>query len=214
MSGSAAGKFQDHYVVLGVDARAGSEAIQAAYTKLAQKYHPDNPETGDFDKFEALNLAYEVLSDPELRRQFDKLKGLDQEAGVKFSGAPFFEDLMRGMDLRTALLCILLDRRRNRPFAPSLSMRQLETMLEATSEDLNFALWYLKQRGLVMMDDKSSLQITVEGLDLLEAMRPSAERILPLIKADAVAQKTPAKKTSTSAAGSVLSALNNAIARR
>jgi hypothetical protein len=214
MSGSAAGKFQDHYSVLAVDPRAGSDVIQAAYAKLAQRYHPDNPETGDFDKFESLNLAYEVLTDPELRRQFDKLKGLDQEGAVKFTGAPFFEDLMRGMDLRTALLCILLDRRRTRPFAPSLSMRQLEGMLEATSEDLIFTLWYLKQRGLVMMDDKSSLQITVEGLDLLETLRPTADKILPLIKVEALAQKSAGKKSSTSAAGSVLNALNNAIARR
>lgn len=213
MSAPLAGKFQDHYAILNIDPKASSETLQNAYAKLAQKYHPDNPETGDFQKFEAINLAYEVLSDPDLRREFNKLKGLDQELAAKFSGAAFFEELGRGVDLRMALLCLLYDRRRNRPFTPSLSMRQLENMLETSSDELNFALWYLKQRNLAMMDDKSSLQITVEGLDLVETSRPSPETVMPLIKPDAVAGgKTQPKKTSI-AVGSVRNALNSVVRR-
>jgi curved DNA-binding protein CbpA len=220
MSAPLAGKFQDHYAILGIDPKASSDSLQNAYAKLAQKYHPDNPETGDFDKFESINLAYEVLSDPDLRREFNKLKGLDQQTAAKFSGLPFFDDLSRGIDLRVALLCLLCDRRRNRPFTPSLALRQLEMMLETTNEELSFALWYLKQRGYVISDDKSSLQITVEGLDLLESNRPTPERVMELIKPDAVESGTsaseplvPATKISN-AAGSVRNALNSAVARR
>ena len=217
MSAPLAGKFQDHYSILGVDPKATSEIIQSAYAKLAQKYRPDNPETGDFDKFESINLAYEVLSDLNLRREFDKVKGLDQETAVKFTGAAFFAELGRGVHLRTALLCVLYDRRRLKPFTPSISMRQLESMLEATSDDLNFALWYLKQRGLVMMDDKSSLQITVEGMDFLETGQPEAESVMPLIKADSIAAKAQTQtqtKKASNAVGSVRNALNNAVSRR
>ncbi|HLH41218.1 MAG TPA: DnaJ domain-containing protein [Bryobacteraceae bacterium] len=216
MSSPLAGKFQDHYSILNVDAKATSEVIQQAYSKLAEKYRPDNPETGDFEKFESVNLAYEVLSDGNLRREFDKLKGLDQDPGFKFTGSDFFPELSRGVNLRLALLCVLYDRRRLRPFTPSLAMRQLENMLETTSDELNFALWYLKQRGLVAMDDKSSLQITVEGMDFLEANQPSPESVLPLIKADAIAAgkaPTPVKKVSN-AVGSVRNALHSAALRR
>ncbi|HUA83044.1 MAG TPA: DnaJ domain-containing protein [Bryobacteraceae bacterium] len=214
MSAPPAGKFQDHYCILGVDPKASSETIQTAYGKLAQKYRPDNPETGDYEKFESVNLAYEVLSDANLRRSFDQLKGLDQETGVKFSGAAFFTDLSHSIDLRMAILCVLCDRRRNRPFAPSFSVRQLETMLDTNADELNFALWYLKQRGLVIMDDKSSLQITVEGLDAIEAARPDPETVLPLLKPEATAEANGQPKKSSNAAGSVRSALNNAISRR
>jgi hypothetical protein len=194
MSAPLAGKFQDHYAVLGVDPKSDSDSIQAAYAKAAQKYHPNNPDTGDQAKFDAVNLAFEVLSDAQLRREFDKIKGVDQDDGVpKFSGHVFFEALGHETTLRVALMCILYDRRRTKPFTPSLSMRQVENTLHAKEEELNFALWYLKQRGLVGQDDKSSLLITVEGMDFLETNRPAAAEIMPFIKAGAIAAAKPAE---------------------
>jgi curved DNA-binding protein CbpA len=187
MSAPVAGKFQDHYQVLEIDPRADNEAIQEAYTKLAQKYHSSNLETGDPEKFEAINLAYEVLCDPVLRREFDKLKGYGEEGNTpKFTGLDFFESLGRESGLRSAMLCVLYDRRRNKPFTPSLSMRHLEAILAATEEELNFVLWYLKKRGFVSSDDKSSLQITVDGIDFLETNRPSAEVVMRFIKPTAL----------------------------
>ncbi len=193
MSAPAAGKFQDHYNVLEIDAKSDAETIQQAYGKLAQKYHPRNPETGDRAKFEAVNLAYEVLSDPALKAEFDKLKGGGEEkAEFKFSGLDFFAGLGRETALRAAVLCVLYDRRRNSPFTPGLPLRRIENMLETTTEGLNFALWYLKQRNLASSDDKSNLLITVEGMDYLESNPPAPEAVMPLIKTNALtAQKTP-----------------------
>jgi hypothetical protein len=183
MSSSAAGKFQDHYKVLGIEPQADSDAIQLAYAKLAQDFHPNNRDTGDEKKFEAVNLAFEVLSDATLRRGFDQLKGVGREdARPKFSGLQFFDALGSVTGLRTALLCVLYDRRRTKPFTPSLSMRIIEGTLQATIEEMSVALWYLKQRGLVTNDDKSSLQITVEGMDMVESNRPSPEIVMPFIK--------------------------------
>jgi curved DNA-binding protein CbpA len=192
MSSSPSGKFQDHYILLGIEPNADSETIQAAYVRLAEKYHPDNPDTGDEEKFEALNLAYEVLSDPTLRAGFDKIKGVDHESGnPKFSGTGFFHALAQGALLRSAVLCILYDRRRIKSFKPSLSMRHLENMLYVTADELNFTLWYLKQRGLVINDDKSSMEITVEGMDYLEKNQPPAEAMMQFIKADALVGAQP-----------------------
>lgn len=183
MSAPLAGKFQDHYAILGLDPKSDSETIQRVYGKLAQKYHPNNPETGDKEKFESVNAAYEVLCDPLLRREFDKLKGINQEEGTpKFSGLAFFDMLGRESVLRSALLCVLYDRRLTKPFTPSLSLRHLENILDATSEEVSSALWYLKQRGFASSDDKSSLQITVDGMDFLEGSKPSPEAVLRLIR--------------------------------
>lgn len=183
MSAPLAGKFQDHYALLGLAPKCSSAALQAAYTKAAQKYHPNNPDTGDQTKFDAVNLAFEVLSDPQLRKEFDKLKGVDQDDGIpRFTGAGFFVALGRESRLRVALMCLLYDRRRTRPFTPSLSMRQVENSLLCTAEELSFALWYLKQRVLVGQDDKSSLLITVEGMDYLESNQPVPEAVMPFIK--------------------------------
>ena len=125
---------------------------------------------------------------PGLRHEFDKLKGVgDDKAEFKFSGLDFFAALGHETALRAALLCLLYDRRRLKPFTPGLSMRRVENILECTSEGLNFALWYLKQRNMVASDDKSNLQITVEGMDYLETNPPTPETVMPLIKAAGLA---------------------------
>jgi len=201
MSAPLAGKFQDHYALLGIDPKSDSDAIRAAYTKAAAKYNPGNPDTGSQEKFDAVNLAFEVLSDPALRREFDKIKGVDQDDGkARFSGLEFFNALGRETNLRVALLCVLYDRRRTKPFTPSLSMRDIENTLQATQEEFSFALWYLKQRGLAGQDDKSSLLITVEGMDFLEQNRPDPEAVMPFIKAGALAP--PAKAAAHKASAS------------
>jgi len=188
MSAPLAGKFQDHYAVLDIDPKADSDEIQAAYAKLAQRYHPNNSATGDAEKFEAVNLAYEVLSDAELRSGFDKIKGVGQDQGApKFTGVDFFEALGREALLRVALLCVLYDRRKLKPLAPSISVRHLETILDSTSDELTSVLWYLKQRNLVRSDDKSSLHITVDGMDFLEAKKPTPDEVMRFIKPDAIA---------------------------
>jgi len=216
MSSGAAGKFQDHYIVLGVDPHADSETIQAAYSNLAQKFHPNTPLTGNKEKFDQVNQAFEVLADPALRMEFDKVKGVDQEVGgPKFSGAEFFESLGQSAVLRSAVLCLLYDRMRIKSFKPSLSMRHLEGMLKIKGEELNFALWYLKKRQLVINDDKSALAITVEGMDFLEANRPPMEAVMAIIKPEFIL-KQPEKAHAPEAhnATPVLSALNRALARK
>jgi curved DNA-binding protein CbpA len=214
MSAPLAGKFQDHYEILGLDPRADSEAIQRAYSKLAQKYNPRNPETGDAERFEAVNMAYETLSDPELRGVFDRLKGIGQEeGGPKFSGVEFFDALGREAVRRTAILCVLYDRRLRKPTTPSLSMRHLEVIVDATPDELSSAIWYLKQRGLAASDDKSSLQITVDGMDFLETRKPEAGEVMPFIKGAGTAAPVTSEALSKPAAAPALAALNRALAR-
>ena len=62
----------DYYAVLQVDPRADKEVVQAAYRRLAAKYHPDvNPSPGASGRMKLLNAAYEVISDPEKRKAYD-----------------------------------------------------------------------------------------------------------------------------------------------
>jgi curved DNA-binding protein len=64
---------RDYYDVLGVSRDAGSEEIQQAFRRLARRYHPDvNKDPVSEERFKEVNEAYQVLSDPESRRRYDR----------------------------------------------------------------------------------------------------------------------------------------------
>lgn len=70
------------YDTLGVPRDASPDAIRKAYRKLARKHHPDvNPDKASEDKFKAASAAYEVLSDPKRRAQYDEFGDAALEAG-------------------------------------------------------------------------------------------------------------------------------------
>ena len=87
---------KDYYKTLGVAREATEKEIRSAYRKLARKYHPDvNPNNKESEaKFKDINEAYEVLSDAEKRKKYDKF-GADWEQFEKRGGAPTDFDFSR-----------------------------------------------------------------------------------------------------------------------
>lgn len=62
---------KDYYNILGISRGSSAEEIKQAFRKLAHQYHPDKT-GGDEKKFKEINEAYQILSDPEKRRQYDQ----------------------------------------------------------------------------------------------------------------------------------------------
>lgn len=79
---------KDYYDILGVSKSASADEIKRAYRRLALKYHPDRG--GDHDKFKEINEAYQALSDPQKRAQYDQFgstfSGASNAGGFDFSG--------------------------------------------------------------------------------------------------------------------------------
>ena len=78
------------YETLEVSENASAEEIKKAYRKLARKYHPDvNKDPSAEEKFKEINAAYEVLSNPEKKQQYDQY-------GDSMFGGQNFHDFARG----------------------------------------------------------------------------------------------------------------------
>jgi len=96
---------RDYYEVLGVAKTASEDEIKKAYRNLAKKYHPDvSKETNSAEKFKEVQEAYEVLSDPSKREQYNQFghQGANFGGGSGFEGFNFggfggFEDILSSM---------------------------------------------------------------------------------------------------------------------
>jgi molecular chaperone DnaJ len=94
---------KDFYAILGVPQDATQDAIKKAYRKLARKHHPDANagDAGSEQRFKEVGEAYQVLSDPEQRQQYDAVRAM-AHGGARFTaggpnGAGGFEDLLGGL---------------------------------------------------------------------------------------------------------------------
>ncbi len=88
--------YTDYYEVLGVPRDADQDAIRRAYRKLARQYHPDvNSDSEAENRFKELGEAYEVLSDPDKREQYDRLDANWREQEQQAPNANFEEFFAR-----------------------------------------------------------------------------------------------------------------------
>jgi molecular chaperone DnaJ len=74
---------KDYYKVLGVSDEASQKDITRAYRKLARKYHPDanSGDAGAEERFKEISSAYDVVGDPEKRKEYDEVRKLGPMAG-------------------------------------------------------------------------------------------------------------------------------------
>jgi len=159
----------DLYEVLQVSDTAEPETINRVYRIFAQRYHPDNQETGNEARFREITEAYHVLSNPEKRAQYDATsqKRRKDRWRLVTEGATSENNFELEQAVRLTVLECLYTKRRVEPANPGIYLRELERMIGRPREHLEFTLWYLNQKKLISTDD-SRMYVTADGIEYLE----------------------------------------------
>jgi curved DNA-binding protein CbpA len=159
----------DFYELLQVSPNADPDMIHRVFRLLAQRYHPDNTDTGDESTFRAITDAYKILSDPEKRAAYDvHLQSYRQQRWRIFDQKQASVGKLAEKAKRKGILELLYTTRRNQPTQPTLNLHELEDLLGCPREHLEFSLWYLKENGLVVRADNGRFAVTVKGVDWAE----------------------------------------------
>src|SRR5687767_7425753 len=117
--------FIDYYEVLQLSPNADSETVQRVYRLLAQRFHPDNPDSGDVDVFRRISEAYEALADPEKRAAYNVKHQTTRGRHWKIFDQP---KAAQGMEAekrkRAAILSVLYTKRLNDPEKPFVNLME------------------------------------------------------------------------------------------
>jgi curved DNA-binding protein CbpA len=158
--------FVDYYEILEISPNANSGTVERMFRYLAQRYHPDNQDTGDRSRFDAMMEAHDTLKDAGKRAQYDIVHKNHSCTRWKLTEeASGNRGIERDVDIQNRLLSILYVRRRQNISDPGLGAFTLESLLGCPAEHMEFHLWYLKEKGWIRLTDSGMFSITVEGVD-------------------------------------------------
>lgn len=160
--------FEDYYEILEVHFGVDSETISRAYKSLVQRYHPDNQQTGNVERFMQVVKAHEILSSPEIRAIYDSDYCQNSSKSISvFVPTPEAEEdgYARDRKMFDRVLSLLYTSRRTDPRHSGMGIVQLEQKLGCTASHLEFHLWYLREKGWVERQETGLMAITAEGVD-------------------------------------------------
>jgi DnaJ-domain-containing protein 1 len=159
----------DYYEILQLSPNADGETIHRVYRLLAQRYHPDNADTGNSELFVQLTEAFQALSDPERRAAYDARHSSDRKLRWKIFDQA---EVATGPDVekrkRQGILALLYATTVKDPERASMTVHSFEEMLGCPREHLEAALWYLKGKGYVQRSDGGRYTLTVHGFEEAE----------------------------------------------
>jgi hypothetical protein len=176
----------DYYELLQLSPKADMETVHRVYRIMAARFHPDNPESGNQERFLLLTEAYRILGDPERRARYDAQHAAERPRALPLFQSRVFVDEKEGeVNRRLGVLCLLYAQRRRNPEHPAISLLELEEVMAIPREHLEFTLWYLKQKHYIEMNQGADFSLTAAGVDFVEEHTPAHAILRKLISAAA-----------------------------
>ena len=166
MSTVASRPFEDYYETLQLSSTADTDTIDRVYRILVRRYHPDNLDTGDTEKFNRIVKAHKILSDPDTRASYDVVYAENRESTLKlFDETSNPESYDGDKRIFEGILSVLYVSRRRDADRGGVGIVQLEKLLACPSKHLEFHIWYLREKGWVERLENGMFAITASGCD-------------------------------------------------
>ncbi len=162
----------DYYEFLQISPHADADTIHRVYRYLAARLHPDNPESGDAEMFRLLRTAFDTLSNPVRRAEYDATCRREALEVQPISSSVDFMDSVEGeLNRRIAVLAVLYFKRRANPRSPEVSLAEIERRMGFPRDYLDFTTWYLQKKNYITRADNSDFTLTADGVDYIETQR-------------------------------------------
>jgi curved DNA-binding protein CbpA len=172
---------EDCYRILQVSRTAETDTIHRVFHVLAQRYHPDNRETGEEERFRQLVEAHSILTDPERRAAHDVHLASEDRVKLRiFDSLESTQGVQAEIRKRHGVLRLLYAKRITSPHQPAMRGREFADLLGCPTEHLEFTLWYLRENRWLIRTDNNNFEITVQGVEEFERQEQTFQKKQPL----------------------------------
>jgi len=173
----------DCYEIMQLSPKASADTIHRVHRILAQRYHPDTPDTGNAEMFIRVTAAARILSDPEQRAKYDARYQATRQLHWKiFDQAEAALGPQAERAKRKGILGLLYAKAQHDIERASMTAVDFEEILGCPREHLQAALWYLKGKNYIQRGDNGRYTITVAGFDEMESQsfmpEPSHQKLI------------------------------------
>jgi hypothetical protein len=164
------GTFIDYYEFLMISPTADRQMVEWAARLMLARYDPQKSKTPDEKKCEQVKEAFRTLADPKKRASYDAELGKKKpSASINVDADITSQDVADSQTMRQAIMMFLYQAMMRTPREPDVGRTDLARLLGVTPQDLEFALWFLREKDLIIATQAGSYAVTILGAEWVEA---------------------------------------------
>jgi hypothetical protein len=164
------GRFIDYYEFLMISPTADRQMIEWAARLMLARYDPQKSKTPDEKKCELVKEAFRTLADPKKRATFDGELAKQRPASIiDVKAEVTLQDVVEAIRLRQAIMLVLYQAVLRKPRDPDVGRTDLARLVGLTPLDLEFGLWFLREKGWITATQAGSYAITLMGAEWVES---------------------------------------------